>query len=170
MPIPFFRGGLASIGRRLLDEQRDGRFLPPVDGEVDGILPVLIQLHPLDGKDHIARCGRAAAFSESHPDFRLEGRNNLTAVLIDHVDLERVGSFFNLGESEAERDGTLRMDGGHCPCPYCVECAQKVQLSTVVRCRVTDHKYFKFHIVALAGGATSAPTCALHADANPWRL
>ena len=96
----------------MLDQERDAGLGFAVEGDVYGIEAGEVELQLLEGDDEIA-CPEMRIAGEH--DFRGEinsGHDEL-AVGIDKIQAQFVRAFVFVAESDAQRDGALRVRGGN---------------------------------------------------------
>lgn len=131
-------------GFHQLDRQRNVALRFVVEPDVHGIQAGFVELQLLDVDDEIARDEMHVVRQRDwHRDF--DGRHNRPAVGVDEVQLQLALALLAGHESDAQRDGALRMHGGHLRRVNRVEGAEQVELAAVLVCRVAQHSHLNVH-------------------------
>src|SRR5205807_5294044 len=98
---PWFGGGIYV--------QRNARFLPTVDSEINGVLARLFELQLLNVDDEIAR-HEVDVGRQDDLHRHVDARHHETAILVHKIHFHLVLTFFDLAENKAERDRALRVN------------------------------------------------------------
>lgn len=128
----------------MLDEERDAGLRFAVERDVDGIKAGEIELQLLEGDDEIA--GAEMGIAGQH-DFRreIDAGHDEAAVGIDKIQAQLVRAFILMTESDAQRDGALRVRGGNLLGDDGVERAEQIQLAVFFRGGIAQNSNLNIH-------------------------
>jgi hypothetical protein len=78
-------------------------------------------------------------------DGHIDAGHDEAAIFIDEIHFHFVGAFLDAVEGNAERDGTLRMNGGEGAGDDRVERAEKIELPVIIGGRVAQNRNLDGH-------------------------
>lgn len=115
-----------------------------IDRDVDGVLARLVEFELLDVDDEITD-EEIGVRRNHHIDRHIDARHDQFAVFIHEIHFYFVGPFLDAVEGNAQRDGTLRMNGRKLAGDDRVEGSQQVQFTAVIGGGVTKDSDLNGH-------------------------
>jgi hypothetical protein len=126
------------------DLEGDAGFVATIDGEVEGIVPGLVELELLDIDDEIAR-QEIAIGGEAHIGGQFDAGHDGTTVFVDEVHAHAVLAFLDAAEDQAEGNGALGMNGWELVGDDGIEGAEEIEFTAVIGGGVAKHGDLNIH-------------------------
>lgn len=126
------------------DQQRNAGLNLIVEQNVHRVKPRLVEFQLLDVQNEIAR-GEMHFIRQGDFHRDVNALHDRLAVRIDEVDFQLALALVAGRERQAQRDGALRMDGGHLAGINRVERAQQIELAVVIGGGVAQDSNLNVH-------------------------
>jgi hypothetical protein len=133
----------------VFDEEGDAGLGFAVEGNVDGIKAREIEFQLLEGDDEIARAEMGIA-GQHHFGREIDAGHDEAAVGVDEIQAEFVRAFVFVAESDAQRDGALRVRGRNLLGDDGVKRAEQVQLAVFFRGGIAQNSNLNIHPAELS--------------------
>ena len=119
--------------------------MPPVHGQIDGILAEVRQFHLLNLQDEAGSYGIFAR-GKAHLGCSIERRHDGFAIGIDKGNSKALLTFFQTFKAQFDREGAERVRDWSCSRVEAIKRAEDIQLASGIdRSGVTQRKNFDLH-------------------------